>query len=182
MICRLIAAVLLGLASCMATANAQSKTAKVPAGSIEIVAVKDGQFRYQIKNAADKILMIPPEETSWEKVADVLQVIQDLKLTISTTPIDDPASNEEFKDKEFRYSFRIWSPKGAIVAVPPGEMQWQTKTELFVAIQAVRAVLQTATPIDATGRIELKVEDKPGFCMGRPGLSTPGVPKKGSKK
>jgi uncharacterized protein YegP (UPF0339 family) len=50
------------------------------------------------------------------------------------------------KDREFRY--RIKGADGKIIAMPPTQMSWESKAEALKAINDLKAVLNTATPID----------------------------------
>lgn len=192
---RLFATGLIGLGFLTACIYAQSDDSQKSVGSIEIVKMKEGEYGYRVKNADGKTLLLPPDRMSWSDAAAVRKVIQDLSLTISTPPFEDPLSKEEFKDKESRHSFRIKNAKGTIIAVPPQELQWNTKTELLDAIREVRAILDTATPADAD-RPALKASElkwigddadslpAPKFSSPSPGLpksgpTNPGPPKSG---
>ena len=191
---RFFAAALLGLGCYTACLDAQSISDERRAGSIEIVKLSEGLYGYRVKNAVGKILLLQPENMIWVKVEDVRKVIQDLKITIATTPTEDPESTEEFKNKDFRYSFRLKNPSGTVVAIPPKDMQWRTTIELYDAIQEVKAVLDSVTPTES-GSPALKAFDFRGLSVapfGPPqGLTRPdrekelkkgGLPKSGQGK
>jgi uncharacterized protein YegP (UPF0339 family) len=195
MIPRLFATSLLGLGCLTACLDAQSDVPKRPAGSIDIIKIREGEYGYRVKNADGKTLLLPPNRMYWSDAAGVLKVIQEITIMISTPPIEDPVSKEEFKNKEFRYSFRIKDANGAIIAVPPQEMQWTSKTELFDAAQELRAILEAAAPAEPERPMlkgnELKASSdntggmppnltKPAFP--KAGFPKAGLPKKNAKK
>src|SRR5262245_15578272 len=146
---RLIAATLLGL-TCTACLHAQPKAPINPVvGSVEIVKVKDGEFRFRIKNMAGNTIAASPEQMVLEKNDDVKKVLQEI-LTIlkASAPAEDPESKEQFKDKESAYSYRIKNAKGVIVAAPPADLTWKSRTEVLSVYLQLKIILQTATPIE----------------------------------
>ncbi len=103
MLSRIAAVVLVGLSICVLSAEAQvgKKGTKKdePSGSIEIYKNKEGEYRYRIKNAEGKTIAMPLPQMSWEKKADVLKAISDLKILLETaTPVE--VKNEEPKTEK----------------------------------------------------------------------------------
>jgi uncharacterized protein YegP (UPF0339 family) len=177
MLPRLIAIAWLGSAFGIASVHAQSASAwpMEAAGSVEIVKIKEGQFKYRIKNAAGKTVVISPGQTTWETSADVLNVIRELTKTLATkSSVDDPASSEQFKDKEFAYSFRIKNAKGVVVAVPPVEIQWKTKAEALAAMENVKTILQTSKAVEVSEVLQAGPVSGSGGSMPRVGTASAG--------
>jgi uncharacterized protein YegP (UPF0339 family) len=99
MIYRVFAAVVVGVALCTMSLDAQG-TKKAP-GSIEIYKNKDGEFRYRIKGPDGKTIAMPLPQMTWDKKADVLKSLNELKVILqSVTPID--AKDEETKEKKVK--------------------------------------------------------------------------------
>jgi uncharacterized protein YegP (UPF0339 family) len=96
---RILAAVFLTAAVCTVSLDAQGTKKKAP-GSIEIVKNEDGDFRYRIKDAEGKVIAMPLPNKIWEKKADVLKALDELKLILNTvTPIDGKEIKEVKKAK-----------------------------------------------------------------------------------
>jgi uncharacterized protein YegP (UPF0339 family) len=145
----MIAATLLGL-TCTACLHAQPKAPINPVvGSVEIVKVKDGEFRYRIKNIAGNTIAASPEQMVLEKNDDVQKVLKEI-LTIlkASAPAEDPESKAQFKDKESAYSYRIKNSKGVIIAAPPADLHWKSRAEVLAVYLQLKLILQTTTPIE----------------------------------
>jgi uncharacterized protein YegP (UPF0339 family) len=93
---RVFAAVVIGVAVCTLSLDAQG--GKKATGTIEITKTKDGEFRYRVKNLEGKTIAMPLPQMSWEKKADVLKALNELKTILETaTPVDAPEADT--KDK-----------------------------------------------------------------------------------
>jgi len=93
MMYRVLAIALLGLAFGTMSLDAQGtkKPSKKdePAGSIELYQNKEGHYRFRIKNHEGKTIAMPLPQMSWEKKADALKAIDELKSILDhATPVE----------------------------------------------------------------------------------------------
>jgi len=83
--------------------NAQAqKGGKSELGSIEVFKNKAGEYRYRVKDGDGKTIAIPLANMSWEKKADALKAIDQLKSILNTAkPVDvkdeEPAPKKDKK-------------------------------------------------------------------------------------
>jgi uncharacterized protein YegP (UPF0339 family) len=97
---RVLVCVLVGFALCTigldagdAKKGTKDGTKKVEKGSgtgtIEIYKNKKGDYRYRVKNAEGKTIAMPLPQMHWEKKADVLKAIDELRtILVKVKPTD----------------------------------------------------------------------------------------------
>src|SRR5262249_51938335 len=96
---RVLAFALFGLAICVVSLDAQATKKKKDdaPGAIEIFKNKDGNFRWRIVGPNNKSIAIPPSNLSWEKKADLIKALDELKTILNETK---PVEVDEKADKK----------------------------------------------------------------------------------
>jgi len=55
---------------------------------------------------------------------------------------------EIYKNKDGEYRYRIKNLEGKTIALPPLQMSWEKKADVFKALDELKTVLATTTPIE----------------------------------
>lgn len=93
---------LFALAVCVINLDAQgTKKKKDDApGVIEIYKNKDGAYRYRIVASNGKSLAIPPSTLKWEKKADLIKALDELKTILAEAkPVEVDEKDDKKTDK-----------------------------------------------------------------------------------